>query len=304
MTSPFERIKAAWSAADRGSELHRAVESLAAEGTTRQALEDALEALLLEVRAAGADDDTEEVVNGAWDRLTGWCHESHRINTPPTTAELVRLPRWAQVAFAARCARRVLPLFLLRWPDAPAGYATRLVWAVEVGERSAARAGAGDDWAPPAGALTCAAYVCDAVTNAGRDRSRATEVIEATSAAVALFKDRAENILDPHLEEVFLVILSHTIGAIADHLATSHETHPAAVLVAHGAIRRDFDAVALLASSQRWTDDTPVPPSAFGPMWPTGKPVRWPDAPIQETDQTTLSGATVRSIVGRLVQAA
>jgi len=54
---------------------------MAAEGVAQQALEDALEALLLEVRAAGADDDTEEIINGVWDRLTGWCHEKWHIKT-------------------------------------------------------------------------------------------------------------------------------------------------------------------------------------------------------------------------------
>jgi len=37
----------------------------------------------------------------------------------PTQEELGNLPRWARVAFAARCAARVQPLFLEYWPDAP-----------------------------------------------------------------------------------------------------------------------------------------------------------------------------------------
>ena len=37
----------------------------------------------------------------------------------PTEKEIKQLPRWAQVAFAARCARRVQPLFSMFWPDAP-----------------------------------------------------------------------------------------------------------------------------------------------------------------------------------------
>src|SRR5688572_22714397 len=107
MATPFERVKAAWETPDRRGELNRVVETMAAEGYTQQALEDALEALLLEVRAAGADDDTEEIINGVWDRLTGWCHESWHINTRasalPTEEEIMSLPRWARVALAARC---------------------------------------------------------------------------------------------------------------------------------------------------------------------------------------------------------
>ncbi len=35
---------------------------------------------------------------------------SEKVNIP-TEKEIGQLPRWAQVAFAARCARRVQPLF-------------------------------------------------------------------------------------------------------------------------------------------------------------------------------------------------
>jgi len=38
---------------------------------------------------------------------------------PPTHADLKLLPSWAQVAFAARCARRVQPAFQWHRPDAP-----------------------------------------------------------------------------------------------------------------------------------------------------------------------------------------
>lgn len=82
MTTPNERIRAAWATGDRLA-LHREVEELAAAGHSQQTLENALEELLLEVRAAGADDDTEEIINGVWDRLTGWCDASRHIRTPP-----------------------------------------------------------------------------------------------------------------------------------------------------------------------------------------------------------------------------
>ncbi|GEM_PF-1736245 len=78
MATPLERVQAAWATGDP-LVLHREVEQLAAEGQPRQALEDALEALLLVVRTAGADDDTEEIINGVWDRLTGWCHADRHI---------------------------------------------------------------------------------------------------------------------------------------------------------------------------------------------------------------------------------
>jgi hypothetical protein len=82
MAAVLERVQAAWNSGDPRP-LHREVEQLAAQGHSRQVLEEALEALLREVRAAGAYDDTEEIINGVWDRLTGWCHESQHIGTVP-----------------------------------------------------------------------------------------------------------------------------------------------------------------------------------------------------------------------------
>jgi hypothetical protein len=78
MTTLQERIQAAWDTNDPLA-LHREVERLAAEGHSQQSLEDALEALLLAVRTAGASDATEEIINGVWDRLTGWCHSQQHI---------------------------------------------------------------------------------------------------------------------------------------------------------------------------------------------------------------------------------
>jgi hypothetical protein len=36
--------------------------------------------------------------------------------TIPSEEEIKQLPRWAIVAYAARCARRVEPLFVFFWP--------------------------------------------------------------------------------------------------------------------------------------------------------------------------------------------
>ena len=97
MATPFERMKAVWNSPDREGELNRVVEVMAAEGVTRDELDAALALLLDEVRAAGADDETEEIINSVGDRLHGWCHEKWRIHArigeatpqapPPTRSE-------------------------------------------------------------------------------------------------------------------------------------------------------------------------------------------------------------------------
>jgi len=78
MSTPRERVQAAWTTRDPLT-LHREVEQLATQGQSRQTLEDALEALLLSIRSAGANDESEEIINGVWDRLTGWCHATRHI---------------------------------------------------------------------------------------------------------------------------------------------------------------------------------------------------------------------------------
>ena len=81
MATAFERVRAAWQSVDRRTDLNRVVETMAAEGVLRETLDDALGELLLEIRAAGADDDTEEIINCVGDRLHGWCHVSRHIAT-------------------------------------------------------------------------------------------------------------------------------------------------------------------------------------------------------------------------------
>lgn len=80
MTSLDARIRDAWNSGDPMA-LHHAAEQLAAEGYKESVILDSLEKLLLEVRGAGADDDTEERIMGVMDRLVGWCHESNHIRT-------------------------------------------------------------------------------------------------------------------------------------------------------------------------------------------------------------------------------
>ena len=53
--------------------------------------------------------------------------------------DLGRLRHWSRVAFAARCARRVQPLFEEAWPDADARRKEAIETAISLAEQSAAR---------------------------------------------------------------------------------------------------------------------------------------------------------------------
>jgi hypothetical protein len=50
--------------------------------------------------------------------------------------------------------------------------------------------------------------------------------------------------------------------------------------------RHDFDLVSRLAQEQKWTDETPVPPEVFGPMWDREPPAWWRDDALEGLPQT------------------
>jgi hypothetical protein len=45
-------------------------------------------------------------------------------------------------------------------------------------------------------------------------------------------------------------------------------------------IRRDFDRLVYLAKKHKWSDDTPVPPDVFGPLWPADLVPLWAKEPL------------------------
>lgn len=260
MATHFDRLKAAW---DTGAPLaldHEA-ESLASQGVAGSEIYDALEKLLLEVRAGGADDDTEERINGVMDRLTGWVHPSQQIHTArtglPTAEGIAALPRWARVAFAARCARRVVPLYKHFWPGTLPTAPASLQWATEVAERFAAQAGGPDHLASDAGGE---AAVLDRLA-ARYDPACYAAAAASFAADAACRATRGE--VNP--EDGFVM------GAALSAANTVTDLTPT--------LRRDFDHLAALAGAQRWTDDMPVPPEVFGPLWPEGPPAGWPADP-------------------------
>ncbi|MDY3551315.1 hypothetical protein R5W24_000390 [Gemmata sp. JC717] len=171
----------------------------------------------------------------------------------PSRQDIAALPRWARVAFAARCARRVLPVIKKLWTDSPKPLLPSLDKAVRAAEAAAAArtVGAGAvaathiaraDGAADAVAAVCAADAARAAAYAA-DAAHADVVRGAVTAAVTC------------------LLRASTVGSV-EHLAA-----PA----------RDFAALARRAKGERWTHDTPVPASEFGPMWDGAPPDWWTD---------------------------
>src|SRR5688572_20869463 len=93
------------------SELDRLVQAELASGRLTNQIYDELVGMTEQLRATpGFGEQGEEAFGDTLDRLSGFCHaDSAYKNLPtlPADEEIAKLPRWARVAFAARCARRV-----------------------------------------------------------------------------------------------------------------------------------------------------------------------------------------------------
>ncbi|AMV25070.1 hypothetical protein VT84_11785 [Gemmata sp. SH-PL17] len=197
----------------------------------------------------------------------------------PGAEEIAKLPRWARVAFAARCARRVLPIVNKFWVNVPKQHLQTLDRAVRVAEGADiddARAGvyaiaraAADVSTARTGndattyAAAAARYAVDTVADADAATYAASHATAARYAADVVAADTATvrgaaAAADAAMHSLCRVVTLGTIG----HLAA-----PA----------RDFDRLTRLAEKEKWTDDTPVPPTVFGPMWDGPPPEWWTD---------------------------
>ena|GEM_PF-1202428 len=182
----------------------------------------------------------------------------------PTEEEIAQLPRWARVAFAARCARRVLPLFRSSWRNAPTEHVLAVARAVEVAEQSAATTraasfGAFDD-------ADAAIRAFDDANAAIRTAIRAAHAVNAAYAAS----------IAQAVAHAAATVATYDVTQVAAHaFATAHIATNRAPS-SRPAVRADFDRLKQAVLRERWTDEIPVPPDFFGVLWPEGPPPDWP----------------------------
>lgn len=182
----------------------------------------------------------------------------------PTRDEIATLPRWARVAFAARCARRVLPLFRAKWTNAPPEQVLLLKHAVDFSELSASRAVAIYEHVH-GGHLPIAVRLATQAGNIAVSAPREVQRVAYAAANAA----RAAAFAHPLA----------TFDAVSEATSSRLSISP---------ILNDFQAVRNLSQAENWTDDTPVPPCVFGPLWPDGRPEGWPaDEPPVAPAETT-----------------
>lgn len=179
----------------------------------------------------------------------------------PRKCEIAKLPRWARVAFAARCARRVLPLFQAGWPEAPTGRIKAVIKAVEAAERG------------PDGSHIVTHASAAATAASARGATIAAKMATVAAITTAAVKSAANAATDA--------------AAYVVYMAVDAAAEAAASTAADVAIRADFDHLVATSIAEGWTDQTDVTPEVFGPLWPAGPPEGWPPetSDVNHTDQ-------------------
>jgi hypothetical protein len=188
-----------------------------------------------------------------------------------TARDLTGLPRWACVAFATRCARRVQPLFTLRWPEALKEHAEAVEKAISLAEAAARTGHADNPMVSNAGSL--AAMAGSAANHAASSNiatviaSTVAGLAAGTAANVASIAARArEPDGDPDYESCLIQVLAAV--NLGFSVATAH--------AAYATARSDYELLLALAKEERWSRESPVEPDLLGPLWPYGEPEWWP----------------------------
>lgn len=201
-----------------------------------------------------------------------------RENDAPERHEIMSLPRWAQVAFAARCAERVQPL-ISRIPDHERRV---LAGAIDLAYTAAASGGR-----PTRDSV-------HAATQALPDIERiVTRIMTRVNDAAAMSAARAA------VEAAAAVRLGESPAYPAASAAAHAVDACAAWGFIHGAtqdtfdrarraMRQDFERVRDAIQERNGNDETPVPKEFFGPLWTEGAPENWPeDVRLEEKSSGT-----------------
>lgn len=166
----------------------------------------------------------------------------------PSLKEVEELPRRARIAIAARCARRVFPLFKFA-RGIPHDFMRVLHNAIRIAEE-----GTEESTATYYGTYHFAEAVFADAHNAAASAYAAARaaLTNASYPHIAVYASRA---IDSAFHCLSKTVSIGTIGQLLS-------------------IARDFDHLQRVIKREKWDDTTLIPASAFGPMW-DGTPPKW-----------------------------
>lgn len=210
------------------------------------------------------------------------------------------LPRRAIVAFAARCARRVQPLYDSKFDRE--GVNPQAVSYEEVIRPAEMRAARRDSSLP----VRIPEFIdLDSFhkSQEGRWRNSASKWA-ATSAAYAL-KASVNDSASKISEKVVFAASAAVNAAVMQRVEQSaygtaySQEAVEAEAVALSTQLRDLVLLSEACNREAWNDDTPVPPEFFGPLWPNGPPPGWPVGAQADPDTEDPNGLVLRLHVGK-----
>jgi hypothetical protein len=170
------------------------------------------------------------------------------------------IPRWGCIALAARTVRRVQPLFLAAWPTASIQSQLAVEDAVAEAELAASQAATTP-------ALTFVGRAAMEVYGS-RPEGVAPAGYVAYAAAHASFNARSTS-----ARGVAFVIGE---AMMAVHIYDSECDASGVFPATADAVRGDLKLLIEASLMKHWDENTPVPPTFFGTMWPDGPPKSWP----------------------------
>jgi hypothetical protein len=223
----------------------------------------------MDIQFFGAQDDLQKcLANYIRSHSDAFTHLYGRTSKPPKKANpnpfevvppsrkavlpLADLPRWARVAFAARCARQVFPLFARYWPGVSSKRADGVRRAIVLAERSAAegRAVEGLDKAVLHALMAAGAA---SRTECAQEEPRPEDAWSGTIASfVAKAAEKAAEAARVDGDESLLAAIG------ARDYATSAADYAEEAEIAE-ALEKDFNKLDRSATRGKWTDRTRIP---------------------------------------------
>jgi hypothetical protein len=153
----------------------------------------------------------------------------------------------------------VLPLYRHFWPAAPTEHIRNLGEAIELAEVTATTGGK-KTTARELRTAAITAFAAHAAAVAATDH--AWQVIAVAHDAAVVACEHAPSSATAAAESTFW-LLSRAATLRTGRIITAPV--------------RDLDRLVRLAEREKWTDDTPVPPEVFGPIWDREPPPWWRD---------------------------
>ena len=209
---------------------------------------------------------------------------------PPTSGKDCEiLQRWSQVAFSARCARRVQPILAAALKDLPQKHIVAVDRAISIAEQASSSA------MPPTvdlGEVLDTLLAAEEATGfANLPRNPLTSAHYAY-AVVSITQNSIQ--LIEHPDPVTTSSSANFACAACGYITQSPESViPISCLFP---ISKDLATLRDHIEKSHVTDDIPVPIDTFGPLWPEGVPVGWPDAVAIRTDSTTTDDSSEDAI--------